>query len=140
MIKKIETSKYVLIVDNSLSVGEQSNVAAVLAMTIGNKIEGIIGGDVYDGERVLHQGITQLNLPVLTANQAQLNTIYEAVRGNKEIFMVDFTETAQKSRSYEEYISKLSDETSGTLVYIGLGLVGDKKSINKLTGNLRLLK
>lgn len=134
------TTKCVLIVDSTLPVGKQANVAAILAMTIGNKIDGIIGHNVYDREHVLHQGITQLNIPILAASMKQIQIIKDAVCSNEDIYMVDFTETAQKSKSYVEYVSKLSDETSATLRYIGLGLVGEKKSINKLTGNLKLLR
>ena len=61
MIRNLEKTKCVLIVDSSLSVGEQANVAAVLAMTLGAKYSEIIGDDVYDGDDIRHPGITQLN-------------------------------------------------------------------------------
>lgn len=140
MITDLEKTKCVLIVDSSLSIGEQANVAAVLAMTIGAKNSGIIGGDVYDGDNTLHTGITQLNLPVLAASVEIIKEIHDLADVNDQVFVVDFTLTAQKSRSYEEYTNLMNRLTGKELRYLGIGLIGNKKHINKYSGNLKSLR
>ena len=136
----LEKTKCVLIVDSSLSVGEQANVAAVLAMSIGAKHSEIIGVDVYDGDNIRHPGITQLNLPVLAASYDTLREIHSLARGNEEVSLVDFTCAAQRSRTYEEYTWQIKKIAESELRYIGIGLIGNKKYINKYTGNLKSLR
>ncbi|MDE6655314.1 MAG: DUF2000 domain-containing protein [Muribaculaceae bacterium] len=140
MIKDIENTKCVLIVDSSLSVGEQANVAAVLAMTLGAKNSEIIGVDVYDGDDVRHPGITQLNIPVLAASKDILREIHSSACENDEVSLVDFTYTAQRSRTYVEYTLQIKKIAESELRYIGIGLIGNKKCINKYTGNLKSLR
>ncbi len=140
MITDLEKTKCVLIVDSSLSIGEQANVAAVLAMTIGAKNSEIIGNDLYDGDNTLHPGITQLNIPVLAASCEKLKEIHDVANINEEVFVVDFTVTAQKSRTYEEYTAQMNHITEKELRYLGIGLIGSKKYINKYSGNLKSLR
>ena len=140
MIHDLEQTKCVLIVDNSLTIGEQANVAAVLAMTIGAKNSEIIGANVSTLDNISHQGITQLNLPVLTASEEILRKIHEQARVNDKVFLVDFTSTAQMARTYDEFSTKMSSLAEKDLKYIGIGIIGDKKIINKYSGNLKLLR
>lgn len=140
MIHDLEQTKCVLIVDNSLTIGEQANVAAVLAMTIGAKNSEIIGANVSTLDNISHQGITQLNLPVLTASEEILRKIHEQSRVNDKVFLVDFTSTAQMARTYDEFSTKMSSLAEKDLKYIGIGIIGDKKIINKYSGNLKLLR
>ena len=136
----LENLKCVLIVDSSLTIGEQANVAAVLAMTIGGKNNEIIGGDVRDATGYQHKGITQLNLPVLTATVETIRHIHDMASANDRVFLVDFTDTAQRSRTYDEYTCKLNTIAESEHKYIGIGMLGDKKCINKYSGSLKLLR
>ena len=140
MIQNLENCKCVLIVDSDLPTGEQANIAAVLAMTIGAKNNMIVGCDLPDADNTLHHGITQLNLPVLTANSEKIREIHDAASLDERVFIVDFTDTAQKSRSFDEYTSKLVVSHAADLRYIGIGLFGDKKTVNRFSGNLKLLR
>jgi hypothetical protein len=58
----------------------------------------------------------------------------------EDILIVDFTETAQKEVRYEDYTGKLAMTPAGELKYLGVALYGPKKSVNKLVGNLPLLR
>ncbi len=140
MIQNIENCKCVLIVDSDLPTGEQANIAAVLAMTIGAKNNIIIGRDLPDADNTIHHGITQLNLPVLTACSEKIKGIHDMACMDERVFIVDFTSTAQDSRSYDEYTSKLAVSHANSLRYIGIGLFGDKKTVNRFSGNLKLLR
>lgn len=140
MIQNLENTKCVLIVDSSLTIGEQANVAAVLAMTIGAKNSEIIGADVADADDFQHKGITRLNLPVLTASVGKIRDIHDSASADSEVFLVDFTDAAQRSRTYDEYSSRMATLSAAELRYIGIGIIGHKKSINKYSGSLKLLR
>lgn len=140
MIQNLENCKCVLIVDSDLPTGEQANIAAVLAMTIGAKNDIIIGRDLPDADNTIHHGITQLNIPVLIACSEKIREIHDKAALDERVFIVEFTSTAQESRSYDEYTSKLAITPGQVLRYIGIGILGDKKTVNKFSGNLKLLR
>lgn len=140
MIQNLENYKCVLIVDSNLPIGEQANIAAVLAMTIGAKNNMMVGRDLPDADNTIHHGITQLNLPVLTACSDKIKEIHDKAGLDERVFIVDFTSTAQESRSYDEYTSKLAVSHNDELRYIGIGILGDKKTVNRYSGNLKLLR
>lgn len=137
---KFKDKKCVIIIDKALPRGQQANVAAVLAMTIGAMYPNIIGASVSDADGTRHEGITQLNLPILSTSTEELFEILRTTRENTDVMAVDFNDIAQSSRSYDEYISRMNLSNEQNINYIGIYLLGDKKQINKLTGNLRLLR
>lgn len=140
MKRNLENCKCVLIVDSDLPTGEQTNIAAVLAMTIGAKNNMIVGKDLPATDNSVHQGITQLNLPVLTACSEKIREIHDTASMDRRVFIVDFTSTAQDARYYDEYASKLAVSHATELRYIGIGILGDKKTVNRYSGNLKLLR
>lgn len=135
-----DNTKCVLIICETLPTGQKANVSAVLAMTLGTHFPEIVGPDVIDADGTIHPGITQLNLPILAASEDTLKRIKESAKDNNKIFSVDFSEIAQISRHYDEYKEKLLHSHASQLLYIGIGLIGDRKMINRLTGNLKLLR
>lgn len=54
--------------------------------------------------------------------------------------MVDFTDAAQTSHTYEVYTQKIAALPSDELRYLGLALYGKKDVVNRLTGSLPLLR
>lgn len=140
MTQNLENCKCVLIVDRDLPTGEQANIAAILAMTIGARNNMIVGGDLSDADNTVHQGITQLNLPVLVACSEKIREIHDMASMDEHVFIVDFTSTAQGAHSYDEYTSKLALSHATELKYIGIGIMGNKKIVNRYSGNLKLLR
>lgn len=131
--------KCVMIIDEALPPGEAANTAAVLGITLGGKVPGVIGAEVGDGAGNSHAGVIRIPVPILKASRAELGKLrlelYEQQLAG--LTVVDFTDLAQSCRSYDEFIDKMS--YTSELSYIGLALYGDKQKINKLTGNLALL-
>jgi hypothetical protein len=54
------THKCVLVIDNAQPTGIVANIASVLSMTLGCKVNNIVSHDVYDKQGEKHLGITQL--------------------------------------------------------------------------------
>lgn len=65
MSQQNNETKCVLLIDSELPLGLLANTAAVLVLTIGKRVEGIIGSDVVDGSGQIHTGITTIPLPIL---------------------------------------------------------------------------
>ncbi|MDE5305939.1 DUF2000 family protein [Providencia stuartii] len=54
--------------------------------------------------------------------------------------MLPFSLIAQSCKSYDDYTQKLTNTLDQEIQLAAIGLVGNKNSINKLTGNLSLFK
>ena len=132
--------KMVIVLDESLPAGLQCNTSAVLSLTVGQKVEGLIDRDLVDGSGEVHVGITNQTMPILKTSQENLRDIKEKAKQYEHLFLVDFTDAAQTTRNYADYEEKLKAKTKDELVLLGLALVGTKENVTSLTGNLGLLK
>lgn len=132
--------KCVMVLDTGLPVGLAVNAAAVLAVTVGCKIESIVGPDVADVSGGSHVGLVDIPIPVLKADAESLGDIRSRAVTMDGLLVVGFTDVARTSRTYKEYTEKMSASAPGDLEYLGVALHGDKKLVNKLTGSLPLLK
>lgn len=142
MSQQSNETKCVLLIDSELPLGLLANTAAVLALTIGKRVEGIIGSDVVDGSGQIHTGITTIPLPILKSTQGDLKVLKQKVSTEafQDLIVVDFSDVAQTTKTYEEYTQKIANYSSEDLHYLGIALYGDRKKINKLTGNLPLIR
>ena len=134
------TKKCVVVVDGDLPIGLMINAAACLAVTLGNTVEGIVGEDATDGSGMVHAGLIPTGIAVLKADAEIVKAIRMKAEGQEDVFVADFTDAAQRPKDYPEYLENVSKIPSQELKYLGVGLYGDKKPINKLTGGLSLLK
>lgn len=132
--------KCIIILDQDLPVGLLANSSAVLALTLGKTIEGIIDRDIVDGSGEIHKGITNTVLPILKTEKENLTIIREKANQMPEVLVVDFSDVAQRTKTYADYTSQLQDTKAEDLRYLGIALYGDKQIINSLTGNLSLLR
>lgn len=135
-----ESTKCVMVIDLGLSLGLRLNTAGLLGATLGRRLEKIIGPDVADASGESHVGILNVPLPILSADADTIKAIREKAMKVESLLVVDFTETAQREVRYEDYTEKLSATSAGELKYLGVALYGPKKSVNKLVGNLPLLR
>lgn len=132
--------KCVIIVDGSLPAGLIANAAAILGITLGAKLPGIVGTDVCDKLGNEHMGIIEFPVPILKASSEVMNRLRLTLYTSEfsDMTTADFSDIAQSCKTYDEYIDKIS--AADAVNYFGIALCGNKKKINKLTGNLPLLK
>ena len=57
-----------------------------------------------------------------------------------ELTIVDFSDVAKSCTDYEDYILKVNELTSDGFEYLGIGIYGPMKILNKLTGSMPLLR
>ena len=129
-----------MVISESLPVGLAVNAAGVLAATLGRRVESLVGPDVVDGSGERHAGLVRIPIPVLKADEEEIRKVRARAAELEDLLVVDVTETAQSSRTYEEYEDRMSLAQGDGLGYLGVALYGEKRSVNKLTGNLPLLR
>lgn len=135
-----QRTKVAIVVDSSLPPGLAANTAAVLAMSIGRRVETLIGPDLKDGDGSVHPGITNAPIPILTAPADQVKQIRDRATDDNDLLVIDFTDRAQRSKTYDNYADLLREATSGQLAYLGVALCGPRKPVQRLTGSLPLLR
>ena len=137
----MKNRKCVIVIDQSLSNGPIANTAAVLSLSLGRKFPELIGKDLTDHQGDRHQGITTAAIPILKGTGSLLKQMREDLKAYEaELTVIDLTRDTQTTRSYQEYADKLESTPLEQLEYQGVAIAGDKKLVNKFTGNLGLLR
>ena len=138
----LQYEKCVMIIDEQLSLGMIANTAAVMGITLGKSIPEVVGNDVYDKTGNKHLGIITFPIPILKGDIQTIKAIRQKLYQSEfsDLIVVDFSYIAQVCKNYVEFISKMQSVTEAELNYIGIAICGTKKKINKLTGNMALLK
>ncbi len=131
--------KLAILVDKELPVGLLANSAAVLTLTLGRRLDQVIGPDVFDGSGERHIGITTVPLPILATTADVLRTL-RAKANELGLLVVDFCDAAQMTTTYEDYTARLEATPEPELRYLGIAIFGPKRLVNKLVGNLPLLR
>jgi hypothetical protein len=132
--------KIVIVLDRNLPAGLPVNAAAVLAFSAARHLPGGVGQDLEDGDGNLHQGITNLPIPILASEPERLVALREEVRSMPGVGCVGFSDVAQRSKRYEDYAAALKASTGADLRYLGLCLFGDVAAVRRLTGHFPLVK
>lgn len=138
----VENEKCVIVVDEKLPIGIIANTAAILGITMGMKMPDVVGDDVFDSEGNPHMGIIQFPVPILKGNTEILKMLRTKLFEPQfaELTVVDFSDLAQGCKTYDEFTHKMVGTSEAKLNYIGIAICGNKKQINKLTGNMPLLR
>ncbi len=134
--------KCVIVVDGNLPRGIIANTAAILGISLGKQFPEVVGKNVSDKSGCVHSGIIEFPVPVLSGSPEQLKELRQKLCGKdfEDIASVDFSDTAQSCKTYGEFAEKLSRTEENSIRYFGIGLCGGAKKVNRLTGNLPLLK
>lgn len=134
--------KCVMIIDEEMPLGFIANTSAILGISLGKLTPKVVGQDVVDKDNNPHIGIIEFPVPILKAKTAIINQLRNKLYNEAydDLKVIDFSTLAQSCKTYDEYIEKMAHTRKENLNYIGIAICGDKKEVNKLTGNLPLLK
>lgn len=133
--------KCVIVLDEALPVGLLANTAAALGLSLGNHVLGLIGSDVIDADGVSHKGVTAVPIPILAVDRAALKSLYtSAADEGNGVLTIGFSETAQQCNSYDMYTQHVALKSGSDLDYLGLCIYGPKRIINRLCGQMKLLR
>lgn len=129
-----------IIIDKALPTGLAINAASIIGIGLGQAIEHISGHDIQSLDAVNYPGVIHCPLPVLLASQTVISSTLAKVRDEPDIYVMPFSALAQSCKTYQEYEQKLTATHSADIDVVALGIVGPKKLITGLTGNLALYR
>ncbi len=134
--------KCVMIVDENLPRGIIANTTAALGISLASQENGLVGKELKDKDGRTHEGITNIPIPILSLSSDEIKSIYDKLKDNTDddIRVIGFNDVAQKSHHYDDYESKLLQSHKDDIGYLGLCLYGSKKKVNKLSGNIKMLR
>lgn len=138
----LQNEKCVMVIDEELPLGLIANTAAIMGITLGQKLPEVVGTDVSDQSGHVHLGIIEFPVPILKAGPEAIKALRERLYQPEfqDITAVDFSDLAQSCKTYDEFIGKMARAAETELQYFGVALCGAKKKINKLTGSMPLLR
>lgn len=139
---EINNIKCVMIFDESLPVGVIANTAAIIGASLGKADPDVVGITPVDMDGNEHSGLIQFPVPILKSDSDTIQDIRKKALDTygEDIDIIDFTDIAKKSMTYDDYLNNYKATAGDDISYLGLTLCGPKKAINKLTGNLSLLR
>jgi hypothetical protein len=132
-------SSPVIVVDDSLPPGLAANAAAVLALTLGARVPGLVGAELVDADDQRHPGLIPIGLPVLRAPRDRLAGL-RASAGAAGVEVIGFPAVGQQTNDYDEVRRHVAETPAAALDFLGLALYGSKQAVRRLTGSLPLLR
>lgn len=134
--------KCVMIIDSELPAGIAANTAAALGISLSGRIEGLVGDKLADMNGRIHEGVTNIAIPILASSKEELRQIHDEIMeiADPEIFLIGFSEVAQKSLNYKDYEKKLAYRAKEQIDYLGICIYGPRSKVNKLSGSLKMLR
>jgi len=128
-----------IVLDEELTPGRAANAAAVIALTVGALVPDLQGEDVVDADGAIHPGLIPIGLPVLKAPAGTIGALRErAVEAG--LVVVDFPAPGQQTTDYEAFRHAVSTTRAAELEYVGVAVIGPKKRVARITGQLALLR
>lgn len=109
-------------------------------ISFGRTTESLVGPDRQSFDSVNYPGVIYSPLPILLAPGETLQTLQHLAEKDAEIYAMPFSALAQSCKTYHEYGERISSVSSDNIELVAIGLIGPKKNIAKLTGNLPLYK
>ena len=137
-----QNEKCVMVIDEGLPLGMIANTAAIMGITLGKKMPEVVGADVTDQSGSEHLGIIEFPVPILRGTRPDIKQIREKLYQPEfqDLTVVDFSDLAQGCKTYDEFMEKMGRVSESDLQYLGVAICGSRKKVNKLTGNMPLLR
>ncbi|WP_272665324.1 DUF2000 domain-containing protein [Providencia sp. PROV174] len=129
-----------IVVNQNLSNGLAMNAASVIGVSLGNKVNNMVGNDLNSLDNMNYPGVIYAPLPILKSSEQYMKEIEVAAYQKDDIYIIPFSLLAQSCRTYDEYQQKLSEQQYKDIQLAGIGLVGNKKAVTQLIGHLPLFK
>lgn len=127
----------VVILNSELPTGKAANAAAVISLTLGQRHPHFVGAELTDASGLAHPGLIPVGIPVLSASNEQLCSLVSqcAEYGFDRIL---FPVEGQMTVDYAAFSEAVSQIPTEELQHLGMGIVGEKKALRKLTAKLKL--
>ncbi|MGD9424375.1 DUF2000 family protein [Pantoea sp. NSTU24] len=126
----------VMILNSMLTPGKAANAAAVMALTLGQRHPSLVGPPLEDAAIHPSPGLITTGIPVLVASDPQLDALRDACEQVCDLVL--FPEAGQATTNYQALRDVLRKQPRAEWRLLGIALVGEKKTLRKLTAKLAL--
>jgi hypothetical protein len=130
-------TKLAIVLSNALTGAEAANAAAVLGLAASAYTTGP-GGKAVDADGRGYGALDPHPIPLLVVPLGDLAELHEKADADPALAVTAFTETARRSRDYDEYLSLLAGTGSADVAYVGLAVYGPRGRVTALTKRLAL--
>ena len=130
--------KIAIVIKEDLDKAMYANAAACIASGLFHQ-EGNLIGDHVSGKDCTFIPITKIPILILRQNNKPFSELLKRAKRKKLKYMV-FTNEAQSTTSYEEYVNRVKDKGFEEIEVIGIGVLGEDDSVNKFRGDLPLYR
>jgi hypothetical protein len=131
--------KWVIVADGSVEEWRRANAIACVAAAIGERVPGLNGPEEADADGTPHPGLPWIGVSLLAGEPADLAALRVRVAEVPDVLVVGMPVAAQRARSYADYRTVLADTPTADLQELAIGLIGPRKTVERLTKRLRLL-
>jgi uncharacterized protein DUF2000 len=107
---------------------------------VGSTLDGLVGPPLKSRDGHLYPGVVLAPLPIVVAPQMELRARYLRAADDPGMIVFPFSNVAQSCKSYDEHEAILSATNSADIPLSAVGIVGPRKSVNKLVGSFPLMK
>lgn len=129
-------NKIVVIIRDDLLVWQKLNVTAFLMSGIGGT-QNIIGEPYVDGDGVDYLPMSQQPIMIYSASNQELKEVLKKAL-TKEVKMTIYTEELFKTYNDMDNRAKVAEYKTDDLNLVGIGMVGKKNHIDRLTKGFKL--
>lgn len=133
-------NRIAIILSPELKAGQMANRAAVLATGLAARHPEIVGPKLTTADGRELQGITKVPMAVLAAEDMAHVQRLTLKADQLGCTLMVYLSRAQGLRSYEAYERSIAQDRFDELDVDGVILYGPKKRVNKVTGNLALVR
>lgn len=99
-----------IVVNQNLSNGLAMNAASVIGVSLGNKVNNMVGNDLNSLDNMNYPGVIYAPLPILKSAEQYMKEIEVVAYQKDDIYIIPFSLLAQSCRTYDEYQQKLSEQ------------------------------
>lgn len=129
-------NKLVVIIRDDLIVWQKLNVTAFLMSGIGGT-QNIIGEPYVDCDGVAYLPMSQQPIMIYSASSEELKGILKKAL-TKEVKMTIYTEELFKTYNDTDNRAKVAEYKTDELNLVGIGMIGKKNHVDKMTKGLKL--
>ncbi len=129
-------NKIVIIIRGDLFVWQKLNVTAFLMSGIGGT-QSIIGEPYVDGDGMTYLPMSQQPIMIYSASGTELNAVLKKAL-TKEVKMTIYTEEIFKTYNDMDNRAKIAEYKTDELNLVGIGMIGKKNHVDRLTKGLKL--
>lgn len=130
-------TKLAIVISSALSGAEAANAAAVLGLASAAYTTGP-RANAADADGREYGALDPHPIPLLVTPPDDLAALHNRADTDPALAVTAFTETARRSRDYDDYLSLLAETSSADIVYAGLAVYGPRSRVTALTRRLAL--